>query len=85
LTIPPPFPAPYLSGITSLPDQAIRQIDGRRQLPRGKERTIEISVRDLAHQIRREREKYEQANGVVIEPEPVRLPLAGFSDAEELE
>jgi len=79
LSIPPPVPAPYLSGITTLPDLILRQIDGRRQLPRTKERTLEFSVRALARRIRHAREQWELENGVVITPEVPRLPPADGS------
>lgn len=85
MSVPPPFPAPYLEGITALPDLIINQIDGRRPLPRQKERTFEFSVKAIARHIRRAREKYEEENGIVIAPEPPRLPPAAENASEDLD
>lgn len=74
MTIPPPFPAPYLEGITTLPDLILSQIDGRRSLERQQERTFEHSVNAIARRVRHAREAFEAKHGVIIEPEVPRLP-----------
>jgi hypothetical protein len=73
--IEPPFPAPYLDGVKSLP-RSMRGAAVLHILRPEIEEAMQRRISKLTRLIRRKRREYERTNGVKINSEP---PLVEFS------